>query len=450
MPHGGGGSFGGGDSGSGFSSSFEHGRSSGGSFDTFSSGGGQSRSQDNWGPGYYPGYYDRMGYYSSGPVIVQNVQRPPIDRKTAALSANSGCTFFLLIASLIVTGWAYSFYGTKTIGLDVNTSRLVTAHAYFARNIRFTNKGEFEGPALYSFDREPHLNSEVKWSDYQNFTLNYWHQEYYYYLNKGSIVRMKSKVDIPEKFFVYFKVVRGEDDLQSFLERPDQASIRLRDYLEYKFEATENDDYLFTFANIHYVDAQVAYELEINSKQYDVRHAKKRCSLKSHCELELSLFGSRYAVLETPGVGQTPVDNWEVEVSYGFRWGPFVILFALIVLSYFVKRAIILRTNYDSYDTFAERAPLVAEAEGTSPTAPALPTSNYEQAAHAPHGKGTEVVDDHNQCSVCFDAPKDSFFVPCGHRATCFACGLRISSSEQATCPICRKPITDVNRIFDA
>jgi hypothetical protein len=28
-------------------------------------------------------------------------------------------------------------------------------------------------------------------------------------------------------------------------------------------------------------------------------------------------------------------------------------------------------------------------------------------------------------CTVCLDAPKDSFFDPCGHRCTCYSCGMR-------------------------
>lgn len=28
-------------------------------------------------------------------------------------------------------------------------------------------------------------------------------------------------------------------------------------------------------------------------------------------------------------------------------------------------------------------------------------------------------------CVICFDAPKDCFFIPCGHCASCFTCGIR-------------------------
>ena len=28
-------------------------------------------------------------------------------------------------------------------------------------------------------------------------------------------------------------------------------------------------------------------------------------------------------------------------------------------------------------------------------------------------------------CAICFDAPRDCFFLPCGHCVACFACGTR-------------------------
>lgn len=28
-------------------------------------------------------------------------------------------------------------------------------------------------------------------------------------------------------------------------------------------------------------------------------------------------------------------------------------------------------------------------------------------------------------CAICFDSPRDCFFLPCGHCAACFSCGSR-------------------------
>lgn len=50
-------------------------------------------------------------------------------------------------------------------------------------------------------------------------------------------------------------------------------------------------------------------------------------------------------------------------------------------------------------------------------------------------------------CAICFDAPRDCFFLPCGHCVACFACGTRIAEAAGA-CPICRRHMKKVRKIF--
>eukprot|EP00268_Persea_americana_P012781 TRINITY_DN15473_c0_g1_i1.p1 TRINITY_DN15473_c0_g1~~TRINITY_DN15473_c0_g1_i1.p1 ORF type:complete len:140 (-),score=27.45 TRINITY_DN15473_c0_g1_i1:315-734(-) len=50
-------------------------------------------------------------------------------------------------------------------------------------------------------------------------------------------------------------------------------------------------------------------------------------------------------------------------------------------------------------------------------------------------------------CAICYDAPRDSFFLPCGHCAACFTCGTRIAE-DAGTCPICRRKMKKVRKIF--
>ncbi|XP_050141454.1 E3 ubiquitin-protein ligase APD2-like isoform X2 [Malus sylvestris] len=50
-------------------------------------------------------------------------------------------------------------------------------------------------------------------------------------------------------------------------------------------------------------------------------------------------------------------------------------------------------------------------------------------------------------CVICFDGPRDCFFLPCGHCAACFTCGTRIAE-EAGTCPICRRRMKKVRKIF--
>ena len=39
--------------------------------------------------------------------------------------------------------------------------------------------------------------------------------------------------------------------------------------------------------------------------------------------------------------------------------------------------------------------------------------------------EGENINDTRRLCVICFDAPRDCFFLPCGHCAACFACATR-------------------------
>ena len=54
---------------------------------------------------------------------------------------------------------------------------------------------------------------------------------------------------------------------------------------------------------------------------------------------------------------------------------------------------------------------------------------------------------DPNTCVICIETSREVFFSPCNHIATCQACGDAIFASSQS-CPICRKPITEVKKFF--
>ena len=40
------------------------------------------------------------------------------------------------------------------------------------------------------------------------------------------------------------------------------------------------------------------------------------------------------------------------------------------------------------------------------------------------------------ECLLCYDAPKQSIFSPCGHFYTCTSCSIKCNK-----CPICRQPV---------
>ncbi|KAJ8765699.1 hypothetical protein K2173_014821 [Erythroxylum novogranatense] len=51
-------------------------------------------------------------------------------------------------------------------------------------------------------------------------------------------------------------------------------------------------------------------------------------------------------------------------------------------------------------------------------------------------------------CIICFDEERNCFFVPCGHSATCYFCAQRIFYGENKVCPVCRRLIRRVRKLF--
>ncbi|KAE9591995.1 putative aminoacyltransferase, E1 ubiquitin-activating enzyme [Lupinus albus] len=62
-------------------------------------------------------------------------------------------------------------------------------------------------------------------------------------------------------------------------------------------------------------------------------------------------------------------------------------------------------------------------------------------------GNDEASINSRRLCAICLDAPRECFFLPCGHCVACFACGTRIEEAS-ATCPVCRRNIKKVRKIF--
>ncbi|KAL7193326.1 hypothetical protein ACSBR2_025021 [Camellia fascicularis] len=63
-------------------------------------------------------------------------------------------------------------------------------------------------------------------------------------------------------------------------------------------------------------------------------------------------------------------------------------------------------------------------------------------------GNSSNELYDGKICIICYEEPRNCFFVPCGHCATCHVCAHRIMDEESRTCPVCRRLIRRVKRLF--
>uniref|UniRef100_A0A5S6QNP5 RING-type domain-containing protein n=1 Tax=Trichuris muris TaxID=70415 RepID=A0A5S6QNP5_TRIMR len=55
--------------------------------------------------------------------------------------------------------------------------------------------------------------------------------------------------------------------------------------------------------------------------------------------------------------------------------------------------------------------------------------------------------EEQDECKICMVARIDSAFYPCGHYSMCYPCA-KLTFKKQGVCPICRKSIRDVLKIF--
>ncbi|XP_048670776.1 E3 ubiquitin-protein ligase NEURL1B [Marmota marmota marmota] len=86
-----------------------------------------------------------------------------------------------------------------------------------------------------------------------------------------------------------------------------------------------------------------------------------------------------------------------------------------------------------------------SSSESSLVTAPSSPLSPPVSPGLSP----PELAGSRNgECTVCFDGEVDTVIYTCGHMCLCHGCGLRLKRQPRACCPICRRPIKDVIKIY--
>jgi len=55
---------------------------------------------------------------------------------------------------------------------------------------------------------------------------------------------------------------------------------------------------------------------------------------------------------------------------------------------------------------------------------------------------------DNKTCKICFLNPTNAICLPCGHAVACYECAHKIYMTVAKKCPVCRKQIKEVSKIF--
>ncbi|KAH7542249.1 hypothetical protein FEM48_Zijuj02G0053300 [Ziziphus jujuba var. spinosa] len=391
--------------------------------------------------------------------------------------------FFAASMTLIL-----GFFGSVDLQMGPNCSRLEQTNPFFVQSIQAEELDEAKpGPMLYGFHEPPPLNVNTTWTEKHNtFVPANSHkarkknfiallQEWVYFLNTGSSINVIFHVKSPSSRPLLLIIAKGRDSLVEWIEDPSYPNTTLSWKIihgrgKIQQDISQSSSYYIAVGNLNTQEVEVELEFTINSILYNTSEAYYKCSLGDHlCSLRLSLGGAfAAAVLTSPGhTEDNPDDDWYVKLSYGPRWLTYLLgsgFMTLLMLLAFRSCNMFQstgqnRTGFQQGEVPTERTPLLLPKDddisswGSSYDSASHEEDNPEacKAVSSLEGKPENECENSNNtrrlCVICFDSSRDCFFLPCGHCAACFTCGTRIAE-EAGTCPICRRRMKKVRKIF--
>ncbi|XP_062171747.1 E3 ubiquitin-protein ligase APD2-like isoform X2 [Alnus glutinosa] len=381
-------------------------------------------------------------------------------------------TFWFFASMTLIFG----FYGSVNTHLGPNCSRLIATNPFFVQSIKAEEMDEPKpGPMLYGFYKPPPLDIEITWTETHNaFVPATFRKELLYFLNKGSRVDILYNVKSPGSSPLSLVIAQGRESLVEWIEDPSYPNTTLSWNIIYgsgkiQQKISESSYYYIAVGNLNSEEVEVELTVTINAFLYNTTQAYYKCSLGNHlCSLKLFLLGTNVAVLTSPHPKEGTVDEWYVKLSYGPRWITYfvgsgvmtvLILLAFRFFNMSQTPAEDDRLDFQAEEVGTERVPLLLHKDddvsswGSSYDSVSHDEEDPEEHLAAISTEGQQITEGENinnpprLCVICFDAPRDCFFLPCGHCASCFTCATRIAE-EAGTCPICRRKMKKVRKIF--
>ncbi|PQM37919.1 uncharacterized protein Pyn_35725 [Prunus yedoensis var. nudiflora] len=377
-------------------------------------------------------------------------------------------TFWFFVSMTLILG----VYGSSSLELGPNSSILLQPNPIFVQSVK-VEELNISSPVLYYMVSIillllilRQLGQKRILSPFQLILIR---QEWIYFLNGGSQISISYSVHSS----VFLIIAQGKEGLAQWLEEPTYPNTTLSWNLIHGSGMIEQDiskssSYYVSVGNLNTEDVEVQLNFTVNALLYNTSAAYYKCSFKdASCSLKILFPDGNAAVLTSPGPEKDiPNANQYVKLSYGPRWATYIVgiggmtVLMLVAFNFLNKFQC---TNEDGIrirqDGFrSERAPLLSYKDedqsswGSSYDSASNDEGDLEDflAAGSLEGKSVRDGESNNTrrlCAICFDAPRDCFFLPCGHCVACFDCATRIAEAA-ATCPICRRNIKKVRKIF--
>ncbi|KAI8559636.1 hypothetical protein RHMOL_Rhmol04G0188800 [Rhododendron molle] len=371
-------------------------------------------------------------------------------------------------------------YGSVNLQLGPNSSVLITPNPLFVEYIKVEQLDEANiGPTLYGLYEDPPCDVVTTWSQTRRTSLpaglhKACHFEWIYVLNEGSQINISYSVNSTSLSSLILIIAQGSEGFAQWLEDPSYPNTTLSWSIIHGSGVIQQDiswssSYYVAVGNMNSEEVEVQLNLTVTSLLYNTTSAYYNCAVaQGACSLKMFFPNGNSAVLTSPGPEQaTTSQMWCVKLSYGPRWITYIVgiggMTILMLLGFHFLNNFQCsreeRTSFQFGEMTSERAPLLSQKDddlsswGSSYDSVSQGDEDLEDVMAADSLEGKPLKDgEYNNnirrlCAICFDAPRDCFFLPCGHCVACFACGTRIAELA-GTCPICRRNMKKVRRIF--
>ncbi|XP_062166652.1 E3 ubiquitin-protein ligase APD2 [Alnus glutinosa] len=379
-------------------------------------------------------------------------------------------TFWFFVSMTLILG----VYGSVNLHLGPNCSLLLQPSPIFVQYIKVEELNEADpGLVLYGFSKTPSVDTVTTWSETRNVSVQVdSHQEWIYVLNKGSQINISYSVNSPS-YSIFLIIAEGSDGLAQWLEEPTYPNTTLSWNLIHGSgmitqDISRSSTYYVAVGNLNTEEVEVQLNLEMKAYLYNTTEAYYKCTFTDGlCGLSILFPSGNVAVLTSPSPEQGKTsDEWDLKLSYGPRWATYIVGIGGMTL------LMLLAFNFlNKFQCAREDARDVQYGEMGSARAPLLPHkdddlsswgSSYDSVSDEDNiedllalgplegvslGDGENSNNTRRLCAICFDAPRDCFFLPCGHCVACFECGTRIVEAA-GTCPVCRRNMKKVRKIF--
>ncbi|XP_073146484.1 E3 ubiquitin-protein ligase APD2-like isoform X2 [Henckelia pumila] len=365
----------------------------------------------------------------------------------------------------------FGVYASENVLLGPYSSILINPNHLFVDSIKVVELKTGKGLTLYGFYKIPPLDVMITWSENHTTILpSRTHKEWNFFLNKGSQINISYSMNSLSSSSVVLVIAEGNEGLDVWLQNPLYPNTTLswniiRGNGSVQKKVSKSSSYYIAVGNLNSEVEKVRLQIQIQAFLYNTTEAGYQCMLEEgQCSFKLYVPSDSAALLTAPGRKPGMAnDAWYVKISYGPRWLTYVFgLGGVTVLVLLISQTSNHCKSMDQENRREpvgnrglERSPLLSQKDddlsswGSSYVSGSEDDKSLEDARDGKHVKDTEDNSLRRLCAICFDAPRDCFFLPCAHCVACFGCATRIAEAS-GTCPICRRCIKKVRKIYTA